>query len=111
MEHAPGTPDPIKGLLGSHYTYGNYHRLLHEYNLDVPLWQQYLNYLGIAPILAWFGVHLGSGAVDRGLLEGNFGYSFQQVGTPVWSIMRDGIPVTLRLGGYALLVSLLLGIP
>lgn len=111
MEHAPGTPDPIKLLLGSHFTYGNYRRLLHEYGLDIPLWQQYLNYLGLGPILARFGVQFGQGAVNTGLLEGNFGYSYAQVGTPVWSIMRDGIPVTLKLGFYALSVSLIIGIP
>jgi ABC-type dipeptide/oligopeptide/nickel transport system permease component len=111
LEHAPGTPDPIRGLLGSHYTYGNYHQLLHEYNLDVPLWQQYLNYLGAAPILSIIGIHFGAGKPVTGLLQGNLGYSYQQVGTPVWSIMSDGIPVSLKLGGYALGVSLILGIP
>lgn len=111
MEHAPGTPDPIRLLLGSHYTYGNYHRLLHEYGLDVPLWQQYLNYLGLAPALAWFGVHFGTGAVQAGLLEGNLGYSYTQVGTPVWSILSNEIPVTMKLGLYALVVSLIVGIP
>jgi ABC-type dipeptide/oligopeptide/nickel transport system permease component len=111
LEHAPGAPDPIRGILGAHFTYGNYNRLLHEYGLDVPLWQQYLNYLGMAPILSWFGVHFGHGAALTGLIEGNFGYSYYQVGTPVWSLMRDGIPVTLKLGVYALIVSLVLGIP
>lgn len=111
MEHAPGTPDPIRLLLGSHYTYGNYHQLLHEYGLDIPLWQQYLNYLGLAPVLSWFGVHFGSGAVQTGLIEGNLGFSYTQVGTPVRSILSSEIPVTMKLGAYALGLSLIVGIP
>ncbi|MDQ2745040.1 MAG: ABC transporter permease [Chloroflexota bacterium] len=111
MEHAPGTPNPIRLILGSHYTYGKFQVLLHEYGLDIPLWQQYLNYLGLAPILAWFGVHFGHGAVQTGLLEWNYGYSYSQIGTPVWSILSSGIPVTLKLGLYALVASLVVGIP
>lgn len=111
LEHGPGAADPIRLILGSHYTYGNYHRLLHEYGLDVPLFQQYLNYLGLGPILAGFGIHLGAGSVDSGLLEGNLGLSYEYVGTPVWNLLQPGVPVTMKLGGYALLISLLLGIP
>src|SRR5437763_1024879 len=111
MEHAPGTPDPVKMILGSHFTYGGYHQLLHEYGLDVPLWQQYLQYLGLAPFLSHLGIHFGHGATQTGLLQGNFGYSFSEVGTPVWSLMSDKIPVSLKLGFYALAVSLLIGIP
>lgn len=111
MEHGPGAADPIRRLLGSHYTYGNYQRLLHEYGLDVPLHIQYLNYLGVAPILGWFGIHLEAGAPPTGLLEGNLGYSYMQTGTPVWNIMSSGIPVTLKLGSYSLLVGLIVGLP
>ena len=111
LEHAPGAPDPIRGILGAHFTFGNYRSLLHQYGLDVSLWQQYLNYLGVSPMLSLFGVHFGHGPALTGILEGNFGYSYYQVGTPVWSLMSDGIPVTLKLGLYALFVSLLLGIP
>jgi peptide/nickel transport system permease protein/oligopeptide transport system permease protein len=111
LEHGPGTADPIRLILGSHFTVGNYQQLLHQYGLDIPLWQQYLNYVGFAPILAWFGVHFGHGTVNTGLLEGNLGYSYQQVGTPVWTIMQTNVPVTLKLGFYALVVSLLVGIP
>src|SRR5947209_907754 len=111
MEHAPGTPDPIKMILGSHFTYGRYKMLLHEYGLDVSLWQQYLDYLGLGPVLAWFGIHFGQGATQTGLLEGNLGYSFNQVGTPVWQILRDQVPVSLKLGFYSLTVALLIGLP
>ncbi len=111
MEHAPGTPDPIKLILGSHFTQGNYQTQLHEYGLDVPLWQQYLNYLGIAPMLSWFGVHFGHGAVQSGLLEAQLGYSYSHPGVTVSSILHDEIPVTMKLGFYALVVSLVIGIP
>jgi ABC-type dipeptide/oligopeptide/nickel transport system permease component len=111
LEHAPGTPDPIKLILGSHYTYGNYTRLVHEYGLDIPGWQQYLNFLGLAPILSWFGIHFGHGGVVSGLLEGDFGYSYEFPGTPVWDQLHDKIPVSLKLGFYALALSLLVCIP
>ncbi|HEX6509737.1 MAG TPA: ABC transporter permease, partial [Chloroflexota bacterium] len=111
LEHGPGVADPIRSILGSHFTYGRYTVLAHEYGLDVPLWQQYLNYLGVAPILSWFGVHFGHGGVITGLLEGNFGFSYQYPGQPVWGLMQSGIPVTLKLGFYALVLSLLVGIP
>lgn len=111
LEHGPGAADPIRLILGSHFTYGNYRQLVHEYGLDIPLWQQYLNYLGLAPILSWFGVHFGHGFTETGLLEGNLGLSYQYPGTPVWSLMSSGVPVTLKLGFYALALSLVVGIP
>ena len=111
MEHAPGTPDPLRLLLGSHYTPTAYQRLAHQYGLDIPGWQQYLQYLGLAPVFSWFGIHFGTGPTITGLLEGNLGYSYQYQGTPVWSLMSTGIPVTLKLGLYALVVSLVVGIP
>ncbi len=111
LEHGPGVADPIRGILGSRSTAGNYVSLRHEYGLDIPLWQQYLNYLGLAPALAYFGVHFGHGVVETGLIEGNLGISYQSPGTPVWDLMRSGVPVTLELGAYALIVSLVVGMP
>lgn len=111
MEHGPGAADPIKLILGNHFTPGNYNQLVHEYGLDIPLWQQYLNYLGISPLLTPFGIHFGSGVVQSGLLEGNLGYSYHFVGTPVNQIISSEVPVTLKLGFWALLVSLLVGLP
>jgi ABC-type dipeptide/oligopeptide/nickel transport system permease component len=111
LEHGPGAADPIRGILGSHYTFGRNAALAHEYGLDVPLWQQYLNYLGLAPILGLASARFGHGAINTGLLEGNLGYSYQYVGQPVWSLLQSGIPVTLELGCFALLLALLVGIP
>src|SRR5947209_5069359 len=111
LEHAPGAADPIRLALGSHYTYGAYKSLQHQYGLDQSLWNLYLNYLGFGPILGIFGIHLGTGTVSTGLLEGNLGYSYQYVGTPVWSLLQPRLPVTLKLGLYALIVSLVVGLP
>jgi ABC-type dipeptide/oligopeptide/nickel transport system permease component len=62
--------------------------------LDQPLWQQYLTYMG-------------------GLVHGHLGYSEETgtLGQPVWNIIKTGVPVSLKLGGLALLVALLVGLP
>lgn len=111
LEHGPGAADPIKLILGSHFTYGSYHTLLHQYGLDASLWDQYLNYLGLGPILAWFGIHTSAGVTNTGLIEGNLGYSYEYVGTPVWELLRPRVPVTMELGLYSLVVALLVGLP
>jgi ABC-type dipeptide/oligopeptide/nickel transport system permease component len=86
--------DPIRQILGQKYNTVNAARLKQLFGLDQPLWKQYLNYLG-------------------GLVHGNLGYSeeAETLGNPVWWILRAGVPVTLKLGGYALLLSLLVGLP
>lgn len=111
LEHAPGAADPIRLILGSHFTYGSYAKLQHEYGLDVGLHEQYLSYLGLGPVLGWFGMHIGHGTATTGLLEGNLGYSFEYPGTPVWSLLSDKVPVTMKLGAYALVLALVVGIP
>jgi ABC-type dipeptide/oligopeptide/nickel transport system permease component len=68
--------------------------LRHAFGLDQPLWQQYVQYL--------------SGAV-----HGTFGMSeapgtFQQ---PVTTLLNERVPTTLKLGGMALLLALLVGLP
>lgn len=62
------------------------------YNLDAPLYRQYLDYLG-------------------GVVQGDLGPSFKKPSRTVreWIAMR--IPVSLELGGYALIVALLIGLP
>ncbi len=92
---AHATPyDPIRILLGQRATGYNVRLLRHKYGLDLPLYQQYFNYLG-------------------GLLHGNLGYSEEQasLGDPVWSLLQTRVPVTLKLGFYALVLSLLIGLP
>ncbi|MFP4172289.1 MAG: ABC transporter permease [Candidatus Hydrogenedentota bacterium] len=62
-----------------------------QYNLDAPLPQQYLNYLG-------------------NLLQGDLGPSFRKPSHSVreWIAMR--VPVSLELGAYAILVALTIGL-
>ena len=60
------------------------------YHLDEPLLQQYLRYLG-------------------GLLRGDLGPSFQYPGYSVAELIGSGLPVSLLLGSWALLLALLLG--
>ena len=59
--------------------------------LDKPLWEQYAGYM-------------------QGLLQGDFGYSIH-TGKPALTLFAERLPATLRLGGAALLIALLAGIP
>jgi oligopeptide transport system permease protein len=63
-----------------------------HYGLDQPLHRQYLDYLG-------------------DLLRGDLGPSFKYPTRTVNEIIADKLPVSLELGGWALAVALLLGIP
>ncbi len=87
---APG--DPIYGMLGLHFTRAAYNSLRHAYGLDLPFWQQYLNYL-------------------HNLFTFNFGLSYEFKNQAVWDILSRGVPVSLELGLWALLLQLLIGIP
>ena len=61
------------------------------YNLDKPLAEQYLNYLGM-------------------LARGDLGPSFKQKDFSVGELVMSGLPVSLTVGGLALAISLILGI-
>ncbi|MCC5795121.1 MAG: oligopeptide ABC transporter permease OppB [Chromatiales bacterium] len=61
------------------------------YNLDAPLHQQFLRYLA-------------------DLARGDFGPSFQYRDFTVTELIASGFPVSLRLGGLALLLALVLGV-
>lgn len=63
-----------------------------KYGLDKPLFQQYLTYI-------WDACH------------GDFGDSLKQRGRTVMGIIQMKFPVSARVGGISVLVSLLLGIP
>lgn len=88
--NAPG--DPIVGLLGQHFTPQAYATLKHAYGLDLPWWQQYLNYL-------------------RNLFTFNFGLSYEYPNRAVWDILSSGVPISLELGLWALTLQLIIGIP
>ena len=65
--------------------------MLAAYNLDQPLWRQYLDYLG-------------------GVLVGDFGPSFKYRDFTVAELIRSGFPASLKLGGTAILVALAIGV-
>lgn len=88
---APG--DPVAQQLGQHAgDAAAYHRLYHQMGLDQPLWKQFVLYV-------WHALH------------GDLGTSVTQPGTPVTSIIGQGLPVTLELGALATAIALLFGIP
>ncbi len=84
--------DPIQVLMGARRDPVTYARLRHQYGLDQPLLTQYVAYAG-------------------GLVRGDFGLSFRYEGRPVRDLIAQGIPVSIKVGGIALLLSLALGIP
>lgn len=62
-----------------------------QYNLDQPLWQQYVSYLG-------------------DVLQGDFGPSFKYPGRDVTELIATGLPATAELAFYAMLVALVIGV-
>lgn len=90
LVNAPG--DPVRTNLAAHATAATIKQLDHQYGLDLPGWQRYLNYLG-------------------DLLHGNLGMSLVNPGTPVTDLLSNGLPVSLQLGGLALVVALIIGVP
>ena len=63
-----------------------------SYGLDKPVPVQYLNYLKM-------------------LLKGDFGMSFRNREMSVNKLIKNGFPVSARVGGVAVIVSLCIGIP
>jgi oligopeptide transport system permease protein len=66
-------------------------RLIHAYHLDEPLPMQFLRYLG-------------------GLVRGDFGPSLKYKDFTVTELIAGGFPVSLRLGGIAVLLALIAGV-
>ena len=62
-----------------------------KYHLDLPLWQQYLLYL-------------------KSLLQGDLGASFRYADWSVNDLVANALPVSLVMGGSALVLSLLIGV-
>jgi ABC-type dipeptide/oligopeptide/nickel transport system permease component len=87
---APG--DPILTMMGNQRDPVVYANLRHIYGLDLPWYEQYWRYL-------------------QGLLHGNLGMSYRYAQRPVTDLIGSGVKVSLSLGGAALALSLLLGIP
>jgi oligopeptide transport system permease protein len=66
--------------------------LLAAYHMDEPLWQQYFRYVG-------------------GILQGDFGPSFKVHDFSVAELLAAGLPASMQLGGFALLLAVLIGLP
>lgn len=81
----PGNPFDLDNL-----TPANQEEMMHHYGLDRPLIEQLGQYI-------------------RNLLHGDFGISFKKSGITVSSLIRQKAPATMRLGGIAFLIALLLG--
>src|ERR1700731_4167042 len=77
---APG--DPIAFMLGVHFNQTEYNALKHLYGLDLPWYQQYINYL-------------------KNLVTFNFGLSYEFKGRAVIDILKDGVPISAELGLWA----------
>lgn len=88
MRVAPGGPFDLEQPLEAKVM-ANLRRI---YQLDQPLYAQYLTYLGA-------------------LLRGDFGPSFYFRDFTIAELFRQGLPVSMRLGASALLLALLVGAP
>jgi oligopeptide transport system permease protein len=62
------------------------------YNLDAPLVVQFYKYVG-------------------GVLKGDFGPSFMYKDNTVSDLIMEGLPVSIKLGGFALLLAMLIALP
>ena len=83
---APGGPFHLERPLDAQVM----ENLMAVYHLDKPLWQQYLLYL-------------------QNLLQGDLGPSFVYRDFSVSELLARGLPVSIQLGGSALLFAFLLG--
>ncbi len=89
MNVLPG--DPALLMLGTGATRATLAALRHQMGLDLPLWQQYLRWIG-------------------GMLHGDFGISYTYR-TPVAGLIAARLGVTLPLAGMAILLSVAIAIP
>ena len=83
--------DPIDQVAGWKVSAEKKAEMRHEYGFDLPLYRQYINW----------GVKV---------LHGDFGISVRSK-LPVWDMMKDRIPITLKLTGLTLLVEMLIAVP
>ncbi|WP_299490053.1 ABC transporter permease [Acaryochloris sp. IP29b_bin.137] len=89
MRATPG--DPIDAILGPKAPAAQKLAIRSQLGLDLPLWQQYTNYL-------------------KDLLNFDLGTSLSSRGEPVWNIIQQHFPATLELALCSLTVALILGV-
>ncbi len=87
---APG--NAVYTQLGQHYTQAQYDQLTHFYGLDLPWYQQYLNFLGR-------------------LLHFDLGHSYINDADSVWTILARYVPASAQLGIAGVVLAVLVGVP
>jgi peptide/nickel transport system permease protein len=83
--------DPVSAMLGDYAGPTDLNRMRHDLKLDLPLWQQYSDFL-----------------LD--LAHGDLGQSISQH-APVSRLIRERYPATLELAGAGLLVAIAIALP
>lgn len=83
--------DPALVILGENASEAALENLRKQMGLDLPVWQQYLHYLG-------------------DIFTGNFGESIAS-GTPVMTLIADNFVPTIALSISSIVVGCILGIP
>jgi ABC-type dipeptide/oligopeptide/nickel transport system permease component len=84
--------DPIRQMMGQHFVLETWLRLRHAYGLDLPWYQQYYNFL----------VHC---------FQFNFGMSYHYQNQPVSAILASGVPISVELAFWGVIITVLIGIP
>lgn len=94
-----------------------------KYNLDQPLYMQYLNYIGdiVIPritenelersVMNDYLVNIYLPVVDRTFRWMNFGPSYRSPSRTVNDIFEDNLPISFQLGVAAMAVAIVIGIP
>lgn len=84
--------NPVDALLPDDATREQIDSFIREWGLDKPLWQQYLTFLGNA-------------------LQGDFGTSLKWPGEDALGFVLERMPATLKLGGLAIVLSVVIALP
>lgn len=82
--------DPARLLAPQGATQADIDNLRHQLGLDVPVWHQYLTYLG-------------------NVLHGDLGYSYVQH-EPAWTLLSQRLPYTINLATSAFVLSAVFGV-
>lgn len=90
LSHLSGSP--VDALLPDDATPEQIDNFVRDWGLDKPLWQQYFTFLANA-------------------LQGDFGTSLKWPGEDAMGFVLDRMPATLRLGGIAILISVVIALP
>lgn len=90
LTHLSGSP--VDALLPDDATKEQVDSFIREWGLDKPLWQQYFTFLGNA-------------------LQGDFGTSLKWPGEDALGFVLERMPATLKLGGLAIFLSVVIALP